>query len=198
MEHVYPELNLTLLANAVEATNTSFIIADHTAEDDPIIYCNSAFERLTGYKREEILGKNCRFLQGQDRKQSELIRLTSSISARSECTIQLRNYRKDGTAFVNELTISPVIGINEKITHLIGIQRDITKQVYNQPEIFNHEWRTPLTIVKSTLQILRRKGLLINHSFFTKSLSAALSAIEQLETIGRIFESSGKTDKLKN
>lgn len=198
MEHIYNGLNLTLLADAVEASNTSFIITDHTAEDDPIIYCNNAFERLTGYQREDILGKNCRFLQGQDRKQSALALLASSISTGSGCTIQLTNYRKDGTAFINELTISPVSGHDGKITHLIGIQRDITEQVYTMPQIFNHEWRTPLTIVKSTLQILQRKGLSVNDSFLAKSLSAALNAIGKLEIIGKTSESSEKANELKD
>jgi len=185
MLHQNSEMDLKLLATAVEATETSFIITDHTKDDDPIIYCNRAFERLTGYSREEILGKNCRFMQGDDRNQSALIHLRSSISLGSPCSVNLRNYRKDGTSFLNELSVSPVYDFDGCISHLIGIQRDITKEILIRSDLFKHEWRTPLTVVKSTLQILEQKGLLVDESFLKKSLSAALKSIKRLEMIGQ-------------
>ncbi|HVW12353.1 MAG TPA: PAS domain-containing protein [Mucilaginibacter sp.] len=183
-----PTSNLKLLADAVEAADTSFIIADHTKEDDPIIYCNGAFERLSGYSREEILGRNCRFLQRDDRKQPALTQLCSAISSGSVYSVKLRNYRKDGAYFINELSVSPVFDFDGRVSHFIGIQRDITNDLYVRSELFNHEWRTPLTIVKSTLQILQRKGLSVEQSFLSRSLSAALESIKRLEKIGQSGE----------
>jgi len=181
-------LNLSLLAEAVEATQASFIIADHTAPDDPIIYCNSAFERLTGYSREEIIGHNCRFLQRGDRNQQGLVQLSAAIKGGYDCTVQLRNYRKDGSLFLNELTISPVRGTDAEVTHLIGVQRNTSES--QQPDLleeFHHEWRTPLTIIRSTLQLLERRGIAIDPAFLAKSLDAAIRAVNRLEQLGGRF-----------
>lgn len=179
-----PNIDLTLLANAVAATNTSFIIADHTVPDDPIIFCNPAFEQLTGYPRKEVLGKNCRFLQGDDRDQTELDRLRDAVRTGQSVTVTLRNYRKDGSPFRNELNISPVHGPDGTITHLIGIQRPAVSVLPPLKDQFHHEWRTPLTIIKSTLQILRQKGHTIDPDFMNQSLSAAVKAIDRLENLG--------------
>jgi len=179
--------DLSLLATAVEATNMSFIIADHTVPDDPIIFCNTAFERLTGYRREEILGHNCRFLQGDDRNQRALDTLRSAIKTGTDCSLVLRNYRKDGTPFKNELVISPVRNAADAVTHLIGIQRDLAAAnlPHELTDQFHHEWRTPLTVVKTTLQILQQRGLTVDPEFLNRSLEAAIRAIDRLEALAR-------------
>lgn len=187
-----PNIDFTLLANAVAATNTSFIIADHTAPDDPIIFCNQAFEQLTGYHREEILGKNCRFLQRSDHDQAELAQLREAVRTGRTTTVMLRNYRKDGTLFKNELNISPVHAPDGSITHFIGIQRLVVPNLLSPTEEFHHEWRTPLTIIKTTLQILRQRGLSIEPEFLHKSLDAAVMAINRLERLGHVV--TGKPD----
>lgn len=180
-----PNFDLTLLANAVAATSMSFIITDHTIHDDPIIFCNQAFEQLTGYHREEILGKNCRFLQGNDRDQPELERLRRAVREGQDVSVVLRNYRKDGTPFANELNISAVHTADGTITHLIGIQKLADAQLSARDDQFNHDWRTPLTVIKGTLQILQKRGLEIDPLFLHKSLDAAVRAIDRLETLGR-------------
>lgn len=184
MQNGAPNFDLTLLANAVAATNMSFIIADHTLPDDPIIFCNQAFEQLTGYHRKEILGKNCRFLQGNDRDQPELERLRQAVRKGQNVSVILRNYRKDGTPFANELNISAVHAADGTVTHLIGIQRRAEKQLPPDDQ-FNHDWRTPLTVIKGTLQILQKRGLDVDPLFLHKSLDAAVRAIGRLETLGR-------------
>lgn len=180
--------DLSLIATAVEATRMSFIITDHTVPDDPIIFCNAAFERLTGYAREEILGRNCRFLQGNDREQPGLEVLLHAVRQGKDCTLALRNYHKDGRAFDNELVLSPVRSPDGRITHFIGIQRDLATAV-PQPGIsehFHHEWRTPLTVVKATLQLLQQRGLSVDPDFLHRSLETAIRAIDRLESIGRL------------
>jgi PAS domain S-box-containing protein len=113
--------------HAIEAADTGVVIADATLADTPIIYVNSGFERMTGYSRDEVKGKNCRFLQGDDRDQPELEVLREMLNAARPGKVLLRNYRKDGTLFWNELRITPIFS-QGSLTHFIGIQNDVTAQ----------------------------------------------------------------------
>src|SRR3712207_774753 len=90
------------------ASTNSIVITDPNQPDAPIVYANPAFERTTGYTAEEALGRNCRFLQGEDRDQPTLGELRAAVSEGRHCTVVLRNYRKDGTLFWNELSVYPV------------------------------------------------------------------------------------------
>lgn len=112
---------------ALEAAGHGIIIVDALAEDLPIIYCNRAFSKLTGYRRSEILGKNCRFLQEEDRGQEAITTMAKAIQKGEACHVVLRNYRKDGSLFWNELTITPLYDEDQKLTHFIGVQNDVTE-----------------------------------------------------------------------
>ncbi|MGV3545867.1 MAG: PAS domain S-box protein [Pedobacter sp.] len=115
-----------LLAGVLEATNTGVVITDNLLPDNPIIYCNPAFEELSGYPRAEIIGHNCRFLQGKDRGQEERRQIRDAIAGGRSCVVELRNYTKEGRLFYNELYLSPVKDGQGKITHFVGIQNDVT------------------------------------------------------------------------
>ncbi|WP_293330356.1 PAS domain S-box protein [Microcoleus sp. CAWBG58] len=117
---------LWLYDRAMAATSTGVTISDATNPEHPIIYCNPAFESMTGYRREEIIGKNCRFLQGSDTDSEALEIIRQALTTESECQVILKNYRKDRTVFWNSLSISPVRDKTGKLTHFIGVQRDIT------------------------------------------------------------------------
>jgi PAS domain S-box-containing protein len=117
---------LWLYDRAMAATSTGIAIADATNPEHPIIYCNPAFESMTGYRRQEVIGKNCRFLQGSDTDPAAVETIRQALRTESECQVTLKNYRKDGTAFWNALSISPVRDRTGKLTHFIGVQRDIT------------------------------------------------------------------------
>lgn len=119
---------LRLLEQAIAACSAGIVISDATLPDQPIIYCNEGFERITGYTRQEVLGKNCRFLQGSQTDPIALQELRNSLKEGRECHVILNNYRKDGSIFWNELTISPLRDSNGKVTHFIGIQNDITSR----------------------------------------------------------------------
>jgi PAS domain S-box-containing protein len=119
---------LELRDRALSATAEGVTIADARQHDNPIIYANAGFERLTGYSVEEVLGRNCRFLQGPDTEPDTLERLRSAIRRKRACTVQLLNYRKDGTSFWNRLSITPVRDPSGSVTHFIGVQSDITDQ----------------------------------------------------------------------
>ena len=104
-------------------------LSDPDLEDTPIIYANKAFERLTGYNQEEIIGYNCRFLQGDDRDQAEREQIAAALEKHEAVEVTLRNYRKDGTLFYNHLKIVPLFDKKQRVLYYLGVQYDITKQV---------------------------------------------------------------------
>ncbi|MDQ3862038.1 MAG: PAS domain S-box protein [Actinomycetota bacterium] len=117
-----------LLDRAVAASSNGILITDPNMPDNPIVYANPAFERITGYAAEEARGRNCRFLQGDDRDQPTLEELREALREERECRVVLRNYRKDGTPFWNELYISPIHDEEGKLTNFVGFQNDITER----------------------------------------------------------------------
>lgn len=122
------ENSLMLKSTALESAGNGIIITDALKEDNPIIYFNAAFQKLTGYSEEEILGHNCRFLQGVDRKQKSFKRLREAIEKGKSCQVTVRNYKKDGTLFWNDLYIMPIINNEGVLTNFIGIQNDVTQR----------------------------------------------------------------------
>lgn len=133
--------HLSLLERAIAASSNSILIADARKPDIPIIYCNPAFEKLTGYSAEEVIGRNCRFLQGPDTDSAELDKLRSSLRSGTEIQVVLKNYRKDKTPFWNELMVSPILDNEGKLTHFIGVQNDISKRVAAETALQESEER---------------------------------------------------------
>ncbi|SKB59095.1 sensor histidine kinase [Maribacter arcticus] len=122
-----------LQREALQSANNGIIITDALQEDNPIIYYNKAFQSLTGYTEEEILGKNCRFLQGTDTDKTSINDIRNAIKKGKNCQATIRNYKKDGTLFWNDLYITP-IEKNGLVTHFIGIQNDVTERVNTEQE----------------------------------------------------------------
>ena len=131
--------NFDLLVTALDASVSGIIITDNTAPDNPIIFCNSAFETMTGYQRAEIIGHNCRFLQADDRHQNARSEIAKSVANGTKCTVQIRNYKKNGELFWNELYMSPVKNKQGHISHFIGVQNDITARKYAEEELFQQK-----------------------------------------------------------
>ena len=121
------ELRLRLLERAVEASSSSISMADAEKPDFPLIYVNPAFELITGYRRDEVIGRNCRLLQGKETDQPGLAAIRSALREGRGGRSLLLNYRKDGSAFWNELRIAPVHDGQGRITHFIGISDDVTE-----------------------------------------------------------------------
>jgi len=115
-----------LLDRAVAASSNGIVITDPGLPDNPIVYVNPAFERTTGYPKEEAVGRNCRFLQGEDRDQPALDEVRAAVREGRECRVVLRNYRKDGSHFWNELYISPVYEEEGRLINFVGVQNDVT------------------------------------------------------------------------
>ncbi|MFB2938132.1 PAS domain S-box protein [Aerosakkonemataceae cyanobacterium BLCC-F154] len=126
---------LKLWERAIAASSNGIVITDATKPNNPVIYVNAGFEKLTGYTAEEVVGKNCRFLQRGDTNQPGLRELKNAIREHKECLVTLRNYRKDGTCFWNELSISPVRDPAGNLTHFIGVQTDITQSKQAKEEL---------------------------------------------------------------
>lgn len=126
---------LRLRDRAITSSSSGVTIADMLQPDQPLIYANPAFTEMTGYSNEETIGKNCRFLQADDRDQEALDELRAALKEGRECKVLLRNYRKDGVMFWNELNLAPVRDDNGKLTHFIGIQNDVTQRIESERQI---------------------------------------------------------------
>jgi diguanylate cyclase (GGDEF)-like protein/PAS domain S-box-containing protein len=122
------EERLHILERSLESTSNGVVIADARLDDLPIIYSNQAFTKITGYSAEEVLGKNCRFLQQEDRNQAAVHTVREALNNFQQVNVVVRNYRKDGTPFWNELFIAPVEDDAGDVTHFIGVQNDISAQ----------------------------------------------------------------------
>ncbi|MBK8501694.1 MAG: SpoIIE family protein phosphatase [Saprospiraceae bacterium] len=116
-----------LLEKAANSTAEGITIGSMTSPDRPLIYANEGFEKLTGYRIDEVLGKNCRFLQGPGTEQKSVNQIRQAINQGLGCTVELLNYRKDGTPFWNRLSITPIKDASNIVTHYVGIQSDVTE-----------------------------------------------------------------------
>lgn len=143
-------INSRLLQRMVDASQDGIVIAEQEGEDNILIYVNKAFETLTGYSSDDILYQDCRFLQAGDRDQSGLQLIREAIASGRPTRQVLRNYRKDGSHFWNELSITPVFNENDQLTYFIGVQKDFTAQVKAQQRVVQLE--AELAAVKAELQ----------------------------------------------
>ncbi len=146
-----------LLSNqAIQASNSGVSIADMSQPDQPLMFVNPGFERITGYNSAEVLGKNCRFLQADDRDQEALDVIRGSIASGEACTVELRNYRKDGTLFWNELSLSPLYDDVGNVTHFVGVQTDITtRKLAEQRELLAYEIGQQLNVEQEPQALLQ-------------------------------------------
>lgn len=144
------EKSLQLRERAIAASSNGIVITDATQPNNPMIYVNPSFERITGYNTDEVIGRDCRFLQGGDRNQIGSLDLRQAIQEKRECHAVLLNYRKNGTPFWNDLYIAPVFDDHGELTNYIGIQTDITDQVKSNQRLLESEerLRTVLTSIK--------------------------------------------------
>lgn len=119
----------------LENTPSAIIICDARKADNPIVFVNKRFEQDTGYTREEVIGKNPRFMQGDDQQQAALTILRQALQNQKSCRVLLRNYRKDGTSFWNQINLAPIHDTSGIITHYISVQNDVTSQITLQEKL---------------------------------------------------------------
>jgi PAS domain S-box-containing protein len=119
---------------AVLATDVSFTISDPQAEDNPLVWVNPAFTRITGYEFDEAVSRNCRFLQGPATDRETVRAMRKALDDAQSITVTVLNYRKDGTAFWNEVSMSPVFDAEGTVTNYVGVQADVTARVQAEAE----------------------------------------------------------------
>ncbi|MBN1557111.1 MAG: PAS domain-containing protein [Lentisphaerae bacterium] len=119
----------SLLAGAVMSAGNGVTIADARRPDMPLIFVNPAFEHITGYPSREVIGRNCRFLQGRATRQRGLTTVRRALTAGRRCSVVLENFRKDGARFWNELYLAPIRDRRGNVTHFVGIQNDVTRRI---------------------------------------------------------------------
>lgn len=138
-----------LLEAIVRDARDGITISDCSRPDNPLVFVNDAFTRMTGYDAEEVIGKNCRFLQRGDINLSAVHTIKIAMLTHEPCLVTLKNYRKDGTIFWNELSLTPIINKNGLITHYLGIQKDVSAQV-----ILNQTLHEENHLLKSNKEML--------------------------------------------
>jgi PAS domain S-box-containing protein len=158
----------------VLATPTGIVVCDPNLPDCPVIYANPAFYRITGYSEEEVIGRNCRFLQGPGTNPRHIKALREAIGNGKAINVEIVNHRKDGSRFVNELHLSPIFGDDGEVRYIFGIQHDVSarEQFARDAErarraaeranaeksdflaFMSHEIRTPMNGVMGTISLL--------------------------------------------
>jgi len=133
------EERLRLRDRIITASSVGVAIVDAGRADLPLEYVNPAFETITGYSACEVLGKNCRFLQGPDTDPEALEEIRRSLKHGRDTQVLLRNYRKDGSRFWNELLITPIRDERGRLTHFVGLQNDVTERVEGELELAESE-----------------------------------------------------------
>ena len=103
----------------------AMVLTDPRAEDNPIVYVNTAFERTTGYDRSAVIGRNCRFLQGEETDKGTVDRIRDAVAAARDVTVDILNYRADGEPFTNRLIIAPITDSGGKVVYFLGIQKEL-------------------------------------------------------------------------
>ncbi|MDD5388599.1 MAG: PAS domain S-box protein [Gallionellaceae bacterium] len=158
------EESLLLAQRALEASGNGIVITDCRQADNPIVYVNPAFERITGYQAAEALGRNCRFLHGEEGNQAGTQALSQAVRDSHEAKVVVRNYRKDGRPFWNELLIAPVRAEDGTITHFVGVQNDITLQKQAEENLLHMATHDALTGLPNRSLLQDRIGQAIGHA----------------------------------
>jgi diguanylate cyclase (GGDEF)-like protein/PAS domain S-box-containing protein len=112
----------------LDASPEGIVVCECSSEHQPVVYANDAFERMSGYGADELIGHDLRRLQSWDRDQEGRNQLRAAISQGESCRVLLRNYRKDGTQFWNEMLVQPLRGAEGNVTHFVGFHRDVTER----------------------------------------------------------------------
>ncbi|NES97413.1 MAG: PAS domain S-box protein, partial [Desertifilum sp. SIO1I2] len=172
------ETQVKLYHQALEATTCGITIADLYKPDYPIIYCNRAFEQITGYSQAEVLGQNCRFLQTPDTDPVAVEQIRICLREGISCKVILKNQRKDGSIFWNELSISPVRNAQGTITHYIGVQTDITHRQLVEATLQKSNEALAMRVETRTTALRKLNQRLLTELVGRKRAEAALQESE--------------------
>lgn len=144
-----------LKEQALDAVREGVLLVDMMLKEQPIIYANDGFLRLTGYEEQEVIGRNCRFLQASDNAQPAITLVRDALDQGRALTVTLRNYRKNGTMFWNELSLSPIHSDDGKLTHYAGVAHDVTEAVEGMNKMREAAYQDGLTGIRNRLGLER-------------------------------------------
>ena len=189
------EETLARRRQAIDNAPVGISIADPDREDNPLIYVNDAFVEMTGYPREDVLGQNCRVLQGEDTDPDRVARIRAAIDAEESVSVELRNYRKDGTEFWNHLEIAPVRDDTGGVVNWIGFQQDVTerKQRQEQLEVLDRVLRHNL---RNDMNVIRGRAESIQSEASSEVAAAAETIIEKSDELLGLAEKERQITEL--
>tara|TARA_B110000263_G_scaffold78116_1_gene68114 strand:- start:81 stop:533 length:453 start_codon:yes stop_codon:yes gene_type:complete len=132
-----PGLIPQILSKILDSSVNGISLADPDMEDMPLVYVNKAFEKMTGYTMEEVVGKNCRFMQGEDREHAlkERHMMQKAFKNNEPLTLTFKNFRKNGEAFFNHLEMSPLFDSKGNLLYYLGVQLDVSQEINDKEEI---------------------------------------------------------------
>ena len=133
-----------VVAAAIEAVPLAMVLTDPRQDDNPITYVNSAFENITLYSRNFAIGRNCRFLQGERTDPEQIDRLREGVQAGEDVTLDILNYKADGTEFLNRLMVSPIRNENDEVIAYVGVQREMDRSDFDESRVFHYAVDRPL------------------------------------------------------
>ncbi len=186
---------LFLLERAISVTAEGICISSMLEPDEPLIYVNSGFEELTGYAREEVLGYNCRFLQGPDTDPAAVAAIRAALRGGQPLTLELLNYRKDGRPFWNRLSLTPLHNEAGVLTHYIGVQTDVTERRQAEAAMSESEerYRTLVELSPETI-VVHRQGQVV---YINQAGVAFVGASSPEEVVGRPIANFFRPDALE-
>ena len=165
------ESELRLKDRALSAVEEGITITDPSREDNPMIYANKGFQKMTGYDVDEILGRNCRFLQGPDTDPKTVEQIRKALEEDVHVTVEILNYTKNDKPFWNQLSITPLYNDMGELTHYVGIQKDITEMKRQEEELkeaeklaaigemaagMMHEINNPNAFIRGNIEFLKK------------------------------------------
>jgi PAS domain S-box-containing protein len=166
---------LYILKQAIDNSSVSITLVDAQQPEMVLIYVNAAFEKLTGYSASEVIGKNCRFLRGEDHDQEGVEQLRQAVQKGESATAVVRNYRKDGSMFWNDVSISAIYNRQGQLTHYMGVQKDVTrrKELEETLHLNERRLRALLTAIPDLVFRIHQNGIFLDF-FATNADSLAL------------------------
>ena len=193
-EDVEQREELETKTRALDEAPVGITITDPELPDNPMVYVNDRFVEMTGYDRDYAVGVNCRFLQGPDTDEAAVSTLRDAIAAEESTSVELLNYRQDGTEFWNRVSIAPITDADGRVTEWVGFQEDITEfktreaalkrqneRLDSFASIVSHDLRNPLNVAQGRVELA--ETTVDEDAEIDEHLDATAAALDRIESI---------------